>query len=266
MANPARKLAFIIASTDHGTFIVNRYDQHRIAPDQAYGVGFQLLEKASHDAGEVDMVMRLLDLRRHYHGDGVVAVDCGANLGVHTIDWAKRMTGWGTVIAIEAQERIYYALAGNVAINNCFNARAIHAVVSNQVGTMRVPEPNYLVAGSFGSLELKKRDQTEFIGQNIDYSENKMVEVRTLTLDSLNLSRLDLIKMDVEGMELEALEGGGKCIAARLPILVVETIKTDKAKLRSSLENLGYSVFDSGMNCIAVHKTDKTLGHINIAG
>ena len=158
MANPARKLAFIIASTDHGTFIVNRYDQHRLGPDQAYGVGFQLLEKASHDASEVDMVMRLLDLRRHYHGNGVVAVDCGANLGVHAIDWAKRMTGWGTVIAIEAQERIYYALAGNVAINNVFNARAIHAAVSNQVGTMKMPEPDYLVAGGSCAISNSKSE------------------------------------------------------------------------------------------------------------
>ena len=44
------------------------------------------------------------------------------------------MTGWGIVIAIEAQERIYYALAGNLALNNCFNARAIHAAVSTAPG------------------------------------------------------------------------------------------------------------------------------------
>ena len=32
------------------------------------------------------------------------------------------MFGWGTVIAIEAQERVYYALCGNITINNCLNA------------------------------------------------------------------------------------------------------------------------------------------------
>ena len=50
------------------------------------------------------------------HGDGVVAVDGGANIGVHTIEWATAMTGWGSVIAIEPQERIYYALAGTLWI------------------------------------------------------------------------------------------------------------------------------------------------------
>lgn len=262
MPNPPHKIAFIIAATDHGTMILNRFDQHRLAPDQAYGVGFQVLEKGSHDASEVAMALQLLDLRRHYYGAGVVAVDCGANIGVHAVDWARHMTGWGSVIAIEAQERIFYALAGNLAINNCFNARAIHAAVAGRPGTMKMPAPDYQTAGSFGSLELKRRADTEFIGQPIDYADDKMVEVRAVNLDSLAVPRLDLIKMDVEGMELEALEGGADCIARHHPILVVETIKTDRNKLAAMLQGLGYSLFDSGMNCVAVHQSDKCLSHV----
>jgi hypothetical protein len=68
------------------------------------GVGFQMLEGSSFDPAEVDVALSLLDLRRRYFGDGVIALDCGANIGVHTIEWAKRMNGWGEVIAIEAQE------------------------------------------------------------------------------------------------------------------------------------------------------------------
>ena len=89
--------------------------------------------------GRGRFVVKMLDLRRAHYGDGVVAVDCGANIGVHTVEWAKRMTGWGVVLAFEAQERIYYALAGNIAINNCFNARAIHAAVTSRPGTMKMP-------------------------------------------------------------------------------------------------------------------------------
>ncbi len=105
-------------------------------------------------------MLNILELRRKYHGDGLVAVDCGANLGVHTVEWAKYMTDWGVVLAFEAQERIYYALAGNVAINNCFNARAVHAAVSSRSGAMKIPQPNYLANASFGSLELKKTRTT----------------------------------------------------------------------------------------------------------
>lgn len=263
MPKPPRKIAFVTAATDHGTLIVNRFDQH-IVEQSGYGVGFQLLEQASYDPGEVSLLLSLLDLRRKHYGDGVIAVDCGANIGVHTIEWAKHMTGWGVVLAFEAQERIYYALAGNIAINNCFNARAVHAALTREPGTMKMPSPNYLAAGSFGSLELRKRDNTEFIGQPIDYSENKMVDVRAVNLDSFNFGRIDLLKMDVEGMEIDALAGGAKCIGNAHPILLVEAAKTDQDKLRAWLEERGYSVFPSGMNFLAVHKDDKCLASIKI--
>jgi FkbM family methyltransferase len=265
MPSPPRKIAFVTAATEHGTLIVNRFDQHLLGPSNGYGVGFQLLETASYDGGEIDLALKLLDLRRQHHGDGVVAADCGANVGVHTIEWAKHMTGWGVVLAIEAQERIYYALAGNIAINNCFNAQAIHAAVASRPGTMKMPRPNYLSYGSFGSLELRKRDATEFIGQTIDYSESNMVDVQTTSLDALNFPRLDLIKMDVEGMELDALAGAVTSLSKHRPILLVEMAKVDRSKLRAWLESAGYSVLEAGINLLAIHKADSCLTHVRTA-
>src|SRR5262245_53693599 len=105
MRNPRRKIAFVLAASDHGTMIVNRLDYRMVDQRSGIGVGFQILEAASFDAGEVDMALSLLGLRRNYFGDGVVALDCGANIGVHTVEWAKRMSGWGQVAAIESQGR-----------------------------------------------------------------------------------------------------------------------------------------------------------------
>jgi len=262
MPKPQRPLAFITASTDHGTMILNRFDQHA-GPQGAYGAGFQLLDKASYDPDEVGLMLSVLDLRRKYHGDGIVAVDCGANLGVHTVEWAKHMTSWGVVLAFEAQERIYYALAGNVAINNCFNARVVHAAVSSRSGAMKIPQPNYLANSSFGSLELKQRANTEFIGQTIDYSEDKMTDVRMVHLDSFNFPRLDIIKIDVEGMELEVLDGAAKTINDNHPIILVESMKTDHNALRARLEGFGYMVYPAGMNFLALHKEDKCRAGVN---
>ena len=81
--------------------------------------------------------------RRQYFNDGVVALDCGANIGVHSIEWAKIITGWGEVFSFEAQEKIFYALAGNVAINNCFNVTAKHVALGSKVGVIEIPQPNY---------------------------------------------------------------------------------------------------------------------------
>jgi FkbM family methyltransferase len=207
-------------------------------------------------------MLHVLELRRKYHGDGLFAVDCGANIGMHTVEWAKYMTGWGNVLAFEAQERIYYALAGNVTINNCFNARVVHAAVSNRSGTMKIPQPNYLANASFGSLELKKIERTELIGQVIDYSEDKMVDVPMVHLDAFNFRRLDLLKIDVEGMELEVIEGAMKCISEYRPIMFVETLKTDPDMLRARLASFGYVLYPAGINVIAFHKDDPCMAGI----
>lgn len=262
MPNPPRKLAFIIAATDHGTMIVNRFDRHHTQENQVYGVGFQLLDSASYDRDQVDVLLKLLELRRRHYGDGVVMLDCGANVGVQTIECAKHCNGWGEVLAFEAQERIYYALAGNIAINNCFNARAIHAAVASESGTMKIPAPNYLAPASFGSLELRKRDNTEFIGQPVDYSESKLTDVRAVDLDSFDFGRLDVMKIDVEGMELDVLAGAAKCVGALHPILVVEAIKTDRAKLHGWLEERGYMVLVGPMNFLAIHQDDKARAQV----
>ena len=172
------------------------------------------------------------------------------------------MTGWGCVLAIEAQERVYYALAGNIAINNCFNAIAMHAAVSSELGSIKIPNPNYLTASSFGSLELRQRDGNEFIGQAIDYSAEKTVDVQKMTLDTLNFPRVDLIKIDVEGMEMEALEGGRQTIERSRPIVLVESIKAGRDQLRPWLEQRGYKVIEAGINLLAVHASDKTLSEL----
>ena len=260
MQSVGRKLAFVMASSNHGTMIVNRFDYRMIDQNRGYGVGFQILETSSFDPTEVRLALDMLALRRKHHGDGVVGIDCGANIGVHTIEWAKAMTGWGSVLSIEAQERIYYALAGNIAINNCFNAIAVNGAVSNESGVMDIPNPNYFMPSSFGSLELRQRSGNEFIGQPIDYQNT--VSVRKLTLDEFGLARVDLIKIDVEGMELEALDGAAKTIERSRPIMLIEKIKADATQLRQWLESRGYVIIEAGINLLVIHSTDAALMEI----
>jgi FkbM family methyltransferase len=264
MRNVGRKLAFVLASSNHGTMIVNRLDYRMSGANGGIGVGYQVLEAAAFDPVEVELALQLIEARKRMHGDGVVAIDGGANIGVHTIEWATAMTGWGSVIAIEAQERIYYALAGNIAINNCFNAIAMHAAISSEPGIMLIPTPDYLVPSSFGSLELKPRAETEFIGQPIDYSAGKTVAIQKMSIDALCLPRVDFIKLDVEGMELEALEGTRQTIERSRPIFLVESIKAGRERLRGFLSECGYKVVEAGINLLAIHKTDPVVNELQV--
>ena len=261
MRRVRRKLGFVLAASSHGPLIVDRFDYNRDG-DRLFGVGGEILEWSAFDPQEVDLLLALLNYRRQHFGDGVTLIDCGANIGVHTVECATEMTDWGRVFAIEAQERLYYALAGNIALNNCFNASAVHAAVASQDGTMRMPVPDYLRPGSFGSLSLRPQAEPEFIGQDIDYSPAATQEIRCLKLDSLAFPRIDLIKIDVEGMEMEVLEGARQLIAKHRPIMLVEWLKSPKPQLRQALEGFGHRVFESGKNFLAIHPTDRSIEHL----
>lgn len=264
MRNVGRKLAFVLAATNHGSMIINRFDHRMLDTDRGYGTGYQLLETGSGDAIEIELGTQLLELRRRYHGDGVVAIDCGANIGVHTIEWATNMTGWGSVMAFEPQERVYYALAGNIAINNCFNAVAMHAAAASENGIIMVPSPDYLAPSSFGNLELQQSDSNEYIGQDISYAAESGVPVQKIAIDALELPRVDLIKLDVEGMEMDALAGAKQTVERSKPIVLVETDKTDREALRAWLEQREYVVVDAGVNLLAIHRTDETLTQLQL--
>jgi FkbM family methyltransferase len=254
-----RKIAFVLAATDHGTMIVNRFDQQTDDAGRGFGVGFKILHESSHELAEISVGSFILEARRRLFGNGVIAVDCGANIGTHTVCWARQMTGWGSVIAIEAQEPIYYALAGNVTINNCFNTRLIHAAVGDSNGMMKIPNLNYSIPTSFGSLELRPLKNAEKIGQQIDYSDAKLIAVDAITIDSLGLKRLDLLKIDVEGMECAVLEGAKRTIGESLPVVIVEHIKTGTDGIVKFLQHLGYQMGELGLNILAIHPTDKTI-------
>ena len=251
-----RPSPFIITSSDHGTIIVNRKDFAENAAG-TFGVGHEILETQSFQAEEIQLLKDLLVARRQAYGDGLVVLDCGANIGVHTLDCARLMTGWGSIEAFEPQERIYYALAGNIAINNLFNARATFAAVGETDGWITVPHLDYNQPASFGSLEIRQRQKTEKIGQRISYDEKDGQRVPMVRIDSLERDRIDLIKLDVEGMEVEALAGASETLRRHKPIIFVEHIKCDRERLSEPLIGAGYNCFPAGMNTMAIHKDDK---------
>ena len=166
------------------------------------------------------------------------------------------MSDWGKVVAFEPQERVYYALAGNITLNNCFNAVAIHSALGNHDGTIMMPVPDYSVYSNFGGLSIN--GSNENFGQKLE----EFASVRCVRIDSLKLDRCDLLKLDIEGMEIDALKGALKTIEEFSPVVVAEHINTGVEPLTKFMEPLGYIAFPFGMNIVFVHRLDKVLDHI----
>ena len=260
MSSIKRPVPFVLVASNHGTMIVNRNDYCMNEQGYGWGVGYQILNTGSHDHQEVDFILSLLERRRKSCGDGVVALDCGANIGVHTVEWARAMHGWGEVIAFEAQEKIFYALAGNIVINNCLNVSARYCALGADCGQIEIPEPDYLVPASFGSFELRQTAKTEFIGQKIDYEKTRPVP--QISIDSLRLERLDLMKIDVEGMEQDVLKGAAESIRKHSPVMMIEVLKSDEAAIGRTLSAVGYNNYPLGYMLLAVHASDPLARNI----
>src|SRR5438477_2580356 len=106
MRNIPRPAPFVLISSNHGTLIINRNDYHMVDDTHGYGVGFQIMNQSCFDPQEVEFALGLLQTRRASFGDGVVAVDCGANIGVHTVEWGRLMFGWGRVLSRSESTRL----------------------------------------------------------------------------------------------------------------------------------------------------------------
>jgi FkbM family methyltransferase len=248
---------FGLLNTKHGPLIVNRND-YRLFDNgsKGYGVGFQLMNKGEYDPEELAVSLKLINARLQQYGPGVVVVDCGANIGVFTVEWAKALGDLGHVYSFEAQEKLFYALAGNVILHNCFNVTARHAAVGATNGVLDIPEPDYTKPSSFGSFELRKRVANEDIGQAIDY-DHPTLQIPMIALDSLNLQRLDLLKVDVEGMEMEVLEGAVETIKRCQPQVFIETLKSHLDSISKLLAPLGYARhYGFGLNTLFIHDSD----------
>lgn len=257
------KISYIVASTEHGTLIVNRNDENSNEQYGVYGLGYNLLETGSFFKGDIDLLKDLVRIRKkRIAGKRPLSIiDCGANIGVHTVELARELADSGNVIAVEAQKHIFYALCGNVAINNCFNVDARNVAVGAEDGIIKIPFIDYGKKSSFGSLELKGSESNEDIGQAVNYESG--YEVPLVRIDSLVPGPVDLIKIDVEGMEAEVVYGGKATLQKYHPVLFVEKIKSNLDGLANSLQALGYEIIDLGPNILAVYGGDPDIVEVS---
>jgi FkbM family methyltransferase len=160
---------------------------------------------------------------------GMTIVDVGANIGAHTIYFAKKVGSSGRVFAIEPQRALYHVLCSNVALNLHYNVIAINAGLGSKVTKLALPRIDYARGGNFGGLDLGEFD-----------SEGVPVQ----PLDAYGLTSCHMIKIDVEGMERDVLEGAHATLAAHQPFLYVENDRSKKSKqLINCLFNADYRLF-----------------------
>jgi FkbM family methyltransferase len=147
---------------------------------------------------------------------GMTVVDVGADIGTHTIYFAKTVGPSGEVFAFEPQRVLYQMLCGNIALNRYSNVVAANVALGSQLGTALVPEIDYAKNGNFGEISVEESKSSE--------------ELAVKTLDSYGLKSCHLIKINIEGEEWAVLEGAKTLLKQQQSLLYVENYRADKSK------------------------------------
>lgn len=204
-----------------------------------------VISKAIRESG--DYAREEKALLADYIAAGDTVVDVGANIGSHTLFFARRVGGDGRVISFEAQRFLFQILCGNVAINSLRNVWSIPAALGRKQGRVDVPVPDYGRNNNYG-------------GFSLDFPTFKESGYM-LRLDDLPLENCQLIKIDVEGMELDVLQGSRETIRLFRPVLYLENNWPDRSKplLDFISAELDYQVFRHGQNILCLHSAIEDL-------
>jgi FkbM family methyltransferase len=177
--------------------------------------------------GEVELFRQVIQ-------PGAFVVEAGANIGTHTLFFARHVGRAGAVIAFEPQRIVFQCLCANMALNSVTNVQCRQQAVGSRAGEIQVPILEPSREQNYGGLSLEGGRPREVSGE----------PTPVVTIDSLNLARCGLIKVDVEGMERAVLEGAAKTIARCLPLLYVENDRRDKAaELVRTIDAFGYAMY-----------------------
>ena len=157
-------------------------------------------------------------------------IDVGANIGVHSVFFARTVGPQGRVLAFEPQRQAFQLLSANAALNGLTQLRCERAAVGPKRGEILVPDLDPDAANNFGGISLNDEGGGE--------------PVPVLRLDDFDLAACDLIKIDVEGMECEVLAGARDTAILHAPLLYVENDRRENsAALIELLFSLDYRLF-----------------------
>lgn len=138
---------------------------------------------------------------------GDVCLDCGANLGYHTVTLSKQVGNSGKVLAFEPLKVIFQQLNGNIFLNNIRNVNCFNVALGNEKKNIYMDSVNF--DGHLVNIGATK------VGSGGDL-------VEMVKLDDIVSEHVNFIKIDVQGSEILLLEGAQNIIKKSRPIMFVE--------------------------------------------
>ncbi len=194
---------------------------------------------------------RLLAAYRPLLRPGDVVWDIGANIGAHTLHFARLAGPTGRVLAFEPTDFAFAKLEANLALNPLLAARVEpHRLFL--VDREAAPAPTTVFA-SWPVGRTGDAVDPEHLGRPM-----RLTTARAATGDAVaataGLTRLDFVKLDVDGHELAVLRGMRGVLGRFHPVLMMEIAPfvldrespTALGDLLALASDLGYAVHETG--------------------
>ena len=159
--------------------------------------------------------------------DWIVA-DIGANLGAHTLFFAKHAA---KVYAAEPQRDVFAILKDMVGLNELDNVELINAGISDCEGETVGCEIDLESPNSCGGYE---------IAEGVKYAGDNGYPIKLMKFEH----PCHFMKIDVEGMEEQVIRGSADMIREFQPILYVENDREkSSASLINAIRELDYGLY-----------------------
>jgi len=190
-------------------------------------IGKTIKEGNAWDLNKIQQILTIIPKNKNI-------LDLGANIGTHSIPYAKHLNNDCIVHAFEPQHVIYDILEQNVQLNTIANIKTYNVAVghTNKITTL---------SGTISDGENKGQQLLYSINTPTNYGGIQLgiggEEVKMITIDSLSLENIGFIKMDIEGCEKLAFYGCQETIRSSKPIILYENKKNIPLEIRNGIDH-----------------------------
>ncbi len=203
-------------------------------------------------------------LYNRYLKEGMTVLDIGANIGCHTLRFAKLVGESGKVVAFEPMSWAFSKLKRNVELNDFNNVILENIALSSESkGNSQVEfYCSWPLGGDSGS-------DAQLHPVHKGYKMKDVAEIITLDdyMRRADIKKVDFIKLDVDGYEHQVICGGMHTVKTFKPLMIVEFAWENEnlGDLLDRLISLGYSFYsdknlarydnkDAILNIVSAHR------------
>lgn len=170
-------------------------------------IGGEVAQYGTYESFETEILLKTLTT-------GDTAIDIGANIGIYTLQMAKKIGERGRVYAFEPEPTNFFILSKNIIDNGLSNISAIPIGLSDGKGEAHL----YLSWDNMGDhrvYDANYRRKREYIDISLD-------TLDAVLKQSKQKNKIKTIKIDTQGYEPYVIKGASHTIASSHPYIFIE--------------------------------------------